>query len=76
MDCQSLLARTGTRKVTICLFRLNSYIHKSENQKNEEAEIFEAVAEEYLNYPLLRYRNLFCEIRYLDGIENSDFVEI
>lgn len=58
------------------LERLNSYIHKSENQKNEEAEIFEAVAEEYLNYPLLRYRNLFCEIRYLDGIENSDFVEI
>lgn len=56
--------------------RLNDYIHKPENQLNDESRIFEAIAEEHLNYPLLRLRNMHAEIRYLEGVENSEEIEI
>ncbi len=29
-----------------------------------------------MKFPLLRLRNLQCEVRYLDNVENSDYVEI
>ena len=57
-------------------FRLNNYIHKPECQVSHEGEVFEKIAEEHLNYPLLRLRTMQSEIRYLDNIENSDKIEI
>jgi hypothetical protein len=38
--------------------------------------VFEKIAEEHLNYPLLRLRTTLSEIRYLDNIENSENIEI
>ena len=57
-------------------FRLNNYIHKPECQISHEGSVFEKIAEEHLNYPLLRMRTLQSEIRYLDNIENSENIEI
>lgn len=76
MDCPCLPRAPWLAKVTPFLFRLNDYIHKPENQINDEGRIFEEIAEEHLKYPLLRLRNLHCEVRYLDGVENSENIEI
>lgn len=29
-----------------------------------------------MKYPLLRLRNFHCEVRFLDGVENSENIEI
>lgn len=66
----------GLRSNLYFISRLNNYIHKPECQVSHEGEVFEKVAEEHLNYPLLRLRTGISEIRYLDNIENSENIEI
>ena len=66
----------GSKSIFFHNLRLNNYIHKPECQVSHEGSVFEKIAEEHLNYPLLRLRTLQSEIRYLDNIENSDKIEI
>ena len=53
------------------IYRLNDYIHSTEEKVSDEARIFEELASEHLNYPELALRTRISEIKYFN-IEKPD----